>query len=196
MLRAMLADRFKLAVHYDDLDQPVYDLVVARKDGRLGPAIKPSDADCVAAAAERSANAAGRGADTGGRIGPFDGIGRRGGGARSGRADRNAPPPPCSLRMTGDRIEGDATMAVLARVLRAPSGRFVIDKTGLAGSYRILLTFDRSTDQRGPRTETPTTDVEPSVFTAVHEQLGLKLEPSHAIRETLVIDRLERPSEN
>jgi|RhiMetdeSRZDD1v2_1073273.scaffolds.fasta_scaffold86756_1 uncharacterized protein (TIGR03435 family) len=195
MVRAMLADRFKLSAHYEDRDQPVYDLVVARKDGRLGSGVKASDADCVANATERGARGAGRG-------GGFGGIGRRGGGPPSGRSDRNGPPPPCSFRMTGDRIEGDTTMPVLARVLRAPSGRFVIDKTGLTGSYRILLTFDRASEQggrgrgRGPQTEAPTGDVAPSIFTAIHEQLGLKLEPAHAVRETLVIDRLERPSEN
>jgi uncharacterized protein (TIGR03435 family) len=184
MVRAMLADRFKLSAHYEDRDQPVYDLVVARKDGRLGPGMKPSEAECVAKATERGARAEGRG-------GGFGGFGRRGGG-------------PCSFRMTGDRMEGDTTMPVLARVLRAPSGRFVIDKTGLTGSYRILLTFDRTSEQggrgrgrgRGAQTETPNADLAPSLFTAIHEQLGLKLEPSHAVRETLVIDRLERPSEN
>ena len=196
MLRAMLADRFNLSAHSEDRDQPVYDLVVARKDGRLGPGMKPSEADCVANATERGARGVGRG-------GGFSGIGRRGGGGPpGGRADRNVPPPPCSFRMTGDRMEGDTTMPVLARVLRAPAGRFVIDKTGLTGSYRILLTFDRTSEQggrgrgRGAQTETPTADLAPSIFTAIHEQLGLKLEPSHAIRESLVIDRLERPSEN
>ncbi len=196
MLRAMLADRFRLSAHYEDRDQPVYDLVVARKDGRLGPGMKPSEADCVANATERGARGAGRG-------GGFGGIGRRGGGGSpGGGADRNGPPPPCSFRMTGDRMEGDTTMSVLARVLRAPSGRFVIDKTGLTGSYRILLMFDRAAEQggrgrgRGTQTETPTNDLATSIFTAIHEQLGLKLEPSHAVRETLVIDRLERPSEN
>ena len=196
MVRAMLADRFKLSAHYEDRDQPVYDLVVARKDGKLGPAMKPSEADCVVKEAEFGARGAGRGAGFGG--------GRRGDGPPGGRADRNVPPPPCSFRMAGDRMEGDTTMSVLARVLRAPSGRFVIDKTGLTGSYRILLTFDRTSDQggrgrgrgQGPQTETPANDLATSIFTAVHEQLGLKLEPSHAIRETLVIDRLERPSEN
>jgi uncharacterized protein (TIGR03435 family) len=194
MLRAMLADRFKLSAHYEDRDQPVYDLVVARKDGRLGPGMKPSEADCAAHATERGARA--------GRGGGFGGSGRRGDGPPAGRADRNLPPPPCSFRMTRDRMEGDATMPVLTRVLRAPSGRFVVDKTGLTGSYRILLTFDRVSDQggrgrgRGTQTDTPTADLAPSLFTAIHEQLGLKLEPSHAVRETLVVDRLERPTEN
>lgn len=195
MLRAMLADRFKLTAHYEDREQPVYDLVVARKDGRLGPGMTPSEGNCAENAAERGARGAGRG-------GGFGGFGRRGSGPPSGRSDRNGPPrppaPPCSFRMTGDRMEGDTTMTALARVLRAPSGRFVIDKTGLTGTYRILLTLDRASELggRGPRTETPTADLAPSIFTAIHEQLGLKLEPSHAVRETLVIDRLERPTEN
>jgi uncharacterized protein (TIGR03435 family) len=202
MVRTMLADRFKLSAHYEDRDQPVYDLVVARKDGRLGPAMKPSEADCVPNDADSGARGRGRGFLAGAGRGGFGGIGRRGGGPPADRADRNLPPPPCSFRMTGDRMEGDTTMPVLARVLRAPSGRFVIDKTGLSGSYRILLTFDRTSEQggrgrgRGAQSETPTADLAPSIFTAIHEQLGLKLEPAHAVRETLVIDQLERPSEN
>jgi len=48
MLRAMLADRLKLAVHTESREQDVYELVVARKDGRLGPNLKPSEIDCVA----------------------------------------------------------------------------------------------------------------------------------------------------
>ena len=72
----------------------------------------------------------------------------------------------------------------------------VVDKTGLSGSYRILLTFDRMAGLRGPQTGEPTPGAAPSVFTAVQEQLGLKLESSRAMLETLIIDRFERPTEN
>jgi uncharacterized protein (TIGR03435 family) len=180
MLRAVLVDRFKLVAHLENREQPVYDLVKARTDGRLGPAIKPSEADCIAkAAADRAAVEA-----TGKPLPPPPGV-----------FDRNAPPPPCSMRMDGDRMEGDATMENLARLLRGAASRLVVDKTGLTGSYRILLTFDRMAGVRGPQTD-PAPTAAPSVFTAVQEQLGLKLESSKAILETLIIDRFERPTEN
>ncbi|HLG60238.1 MAG TPA: TIGR03435 family protein [Vicinamibacterales bacterium] len=181
MLRAMLADRFRLVAHVENREQPAYDLVMARSDGRLGPAIKPSEADCEAkAAADRAITE-----KTGRPPAPPPGV-----------FDRNAPPPPCSLRMDGDRMEGDVTMAGLATMLRAAAGRLVVDKTGLAGSYRITLLFDRMLALRGPDTAAPAPGAAPSVFTAVQEQLGLQLESSRALRETLIIDRFERPTEN
>jgi uncharacterized protein (TIGR03435 family) len=54
MLRAMLADRFKLALRTDLREQSVYDLVLARADGRLGPGMKPLDVDCGPIVAERT----------------------------------------------------------------------------------------------------------------------------------------------
>ncbi len=181
MVRAVLVDRFKLAAHLENRETPVYELVVARNDKKLGPSIKPSEADCIAkAAADRAAAEA-----TGKPVPPPPGV-----------FDRNAPPPPCSMRMDGDRMEGDATMENLARLLRPSAGRQVVDKTGLAGSYRLILTFDRMAGLRGPQTGEPTPGAAPSVFTAVQEQLGLKLDSSKAMLETLVIDRLERPTEN
>ena len=87
-------------------------------------------------------------------------------------------------------------MATLTMMLRAAAGRYVVDKTGLTGSYRVVMNYDRIAALRGPDTAASTPDAAPSVFTAVQEQLGMKLEPSRAVRETLVIDRLERPTEN
>ena len=182
MIRAMLVDRFRLAAHIDNREQPVYDLILARSDGRLGANIKPSEVDCVAKnAAERAAAEASR---SGQPPPPPPGV-----------FDRNAPAPLCSLRFSGDQLEGDLTMETLARMLRPAASRFIIDKTGLAGSYRVQLTFDRMAGLRGPSTD-PSTNAAPSVFVAVQEQLGLKLESSRAARDTLIIDHLEHPSEN
>jgi uncharacterized protein (TIGR03435 family) len=61
----------------------------------------------------------------------------------------------------------------------------VIDNTGLNGAYNVGLTWAADDDPSGP-----------SLFTAVEEQLGLKLEPTKGPVETLVIDHAERPSEN
>jgi uncharacterized protein (TIGR03435 family) len=195
MLRAMLADRFKLAVHFEKREQPAFDLILARSDGRLGPGIKPVDVDCERIAAERTADAA-RNAGTP----PPQGQ----------RPDFNAPLPPCTVRIVGtavrdrsgdrqgrlgDLMEGETTMANLAVALRPWTGRFVVNKTGLFGSYRVTMNFDSAAVRRGPDAAS-TPDAGPSVFTAVQEQLGLKLESSRAPLETLIIDRLERPTAN
>lgn len=197
MLRAMLADRFKLVVHVEPREQPVFDLVLARDDGRLGPGITKVDVDCAAQLAERAAEAA--------RNGPPA--------PRPGPPDLKVPPPSCSLRsldaMVRDKLgdgqgrlgallEGEATMASLANFLRLSAGRQVVDKTGLPGSYRVRMNYDNRPPRLGPDTATTTdaADAIPSVFTALREQLGLKLQSSKTVRDTLIIDRFERPTEN
>jgi len=60
----------------------------------------------------------------------------------------------------------------------------------------VRMNFDMRAAGQGPDVNASTTDTASSVFTAVQEQLGLKLVSSRALRETLVIDRLERPTEN
>ena len=191
MLRAMLADRFKLAVHLENREQSAYDLVLSRRDGRLGPGITPLDVDCDAQIAARAEAARDAGTPP----------------PAPSRPDFNAPPPPCTLRVVGavlrdrggdrlgDLLEGETTMDNLATMLRVTAGRFVVNKTGLSGSYRVRMNFDSTAVRRGPDAAASAPDA-PSVFTAVQEQLGLKLESSRASREILVIDRLERPTED
>lgn len=181
MVRAMLVDRVKLATHVEKRQLPVYDLVLARADGRLGAGIKPSEIDCVAkAAADRTAAEVAAAAGT-----PP---------ARPTIPDFNAPPPTCGPIRVGTGMEGDMTMETLARMLRASAGRPIVDKTGLKGSYRVQVQFDRFLG--GGPDVTPSSNGLPSVFSALPAQLGLKLEASKAEQEVLVIDRLERPSEN
>jgi uncharacterized protein (TIGR03435 family) len=88
-------------------------------------------------------------------------------------------------------MEGYVTMGTLVRVLHPSAGRPVVDKTGLGGTYMIAMQYDRSGSMRGP--DAVSTDGPPSVFVAVQEQLGLKLVPARAMRDVLIIDRLERP---
>jgi uncharacterized protein (TIGR03435 family) len=181
MLRAMLADRVKLVARVEPREQPVYDLVLARSDGRLGPGITRSDVDCEARLAEQRAA------------------------AEAALAAGTAPPRPtppdftapvsCSVRVRGDGMEGETTIASIARLFRAAAGRVVVDKTGLAGTYRMTLNFDRMASLRGPDTAA-TPGAAPSIFTAVQEQLGMRLEPSKAMQDTLVIERMERPTAN
>lgn len=177
MVRAMLVDRVKLATHVEKRQLPVYDLVRAREDGRLGAGIKPSEVDCVAkAAADRAAADAGTPPP------------------RPTTSDFNAPPATCGPIRVGTGMEGDMTMETLARMLRASAGRPIVDKTGLKGSYRVKVEFDRFLG--GGPDVTPSSNGLPSVFSALPAQLGLKLEASKSEQEVLVIDRLERPTEN
>jgi uncharacterized protein (TIGR03435 family) len=96
----------------------------------------------------------------------------------------------------------------LAKALGLDLDRIVIDKTGITGRYDFHLNFgaDETTaglnSMRGPNgpVVTPSTPSDPSggpsIFTAIQEQLGLKLESAKGPREFLVIDRVERPTEN
>jgi uncharacterized protein (TIGR03435 family) len=82
-------------------------------------------------------------------------------------------------------VRGTLDTAQLAHLLTPLLGRSVIDNTGLHGSYKVDLTWAADDQTSGP-----------SLFTAIQEQLGLKLEPTKGPVETLVIDHAEQPSEN
>ena len=157
MLRALLADRFKLIVHIETRELPIYALVLARNDGKLGARIRPSTFDCLAL--RRSANA------------------------------KRPPPPepggrmPCVTRLSaGSIVAGGASLAELADRLARYVGRVVVDQTGLAGGFDLDLEW------------TPDQTNGPSLFTAMQEQLGLKLESTRGPVEVLVIDSVEQPT--
>jgi bla regulator protein blaR1 len=158
MAQALLADRFRLAVHNELRDLPVYDLQVDRNDGRLGPQLKKVDVDCVS---ERGSNVP---------CGGFTTI---------------AP---------GHIVAHAVTLPLFAQYLQLPASRTVLDRTGLQGTFDLELQYTPDRLQiRGP--ETPATDpAGVSVFTAVREQLGLKLESTKAPVDVLVIDKAEKPT--
>ena len=90
------------------------------------------------------------------------------------------------LEATGKPTWPDGiTMSQLASILSGRTDRPVIDRTGLQGKYGVRLEFSLADG-----------DDRPSVFTAVQEQLGLKLEPGRAQIEMLVIDHIEKPTPN
>jgi uncharacterized protein (TIGR03435 family) len=185
MLQVMLADRFKLAVHYETRDVPAYDLVLARSDGRLGPQLTSSDIDCAArAAAQRAAAEAARAAGQPSPAPPSPPT-----------VSPTETPPPCTMRSMTNRFDGHMTMASLAMVLRRMTGRVVVDKTGLTGYYTLVLESASTASGLGaaPGVAAATSEL-PSVFTAVQEQLGLKLVSARAPLEVLVIDHIERPT--
>jgi uncharacterized protein (TIGR03435 family) len=167
MLRTLLADRLRLLAHYADREEDVYFLTLDRAGGSLGPSLRISPGDCGAVAA---AQAAGRP--------PI----------RLPDADNGAPP--CGILSNGGEfLAGGITMDVLARNLGSRAGRIIVDRTGLTGYYQLTLKYD-------PRAgaSPANADDAPSLFTAMREQLGLRLEPGRAPVQALVIDRIERPS--
>jgi uncharacterized protein (TIGR03435 family) len=184
MMRAMLADRFKLAAHVEKREQSVLALVLARKDAKLGTGLTKIDTDCVAKrAADRAAAEAATAA--GNPPPPFRPTGL------------DAVPPPCTLVSVADRtgvtrVRGEGTMADFAMLLRQPMRAQVIDRTGLSGNYGFEMTYQMASLAVGP-VDSPGTG--PDVATALNE-LGLKLESTKIERDTLIVDHLERPSEN
>jgi uncharacterized protein (TIGR03435 family) len=92
---------------------------------------------------------------------------------------------------TGQQV----TVPDLLNMLKGPTGRPVIDKTGLTGKYDISLHWapDLGASSRG---SAPPDDTLPSIYTALEDHLGLKLEPTKGTIPTLVIDHIEKPSEN
>jgi len=104
-------------------------------------------------------------------------------------ADCVAPSSGCGFRGGGprNRIQGDAVpMGILTQLLNSATDRIVVDRTGLKGGFQIDLEY--SPDQ--------TATDKPSIFTAVQEQLGLKLEATRGSVDVVVIDRVERPTED
>jgi uncharacterized protein (TIGR03435 family) len=73
--------------------------------------------------------------------------------------------------------------------------RPIVDKTGLSGSYRVSLIYDRRAPQLTPDTAT-LVDAGPTVFAAVRQQLGPMLRSSKAQQDTLIVDHIERPTED
>jgi uncharacterized protein (TIGR03435 family) len=89
------------------------------------------------------------------------------------------------------------TMASFAGMLSGQSGRKVVDRTNLEGLYDFDLTFTPDQMPTNLPPEVPRPDPNgPSIFTALQEQLGLKLEPSTGPLESIVIEQAQKPSEN
>jgi uncharacterized protein (TIGR03435 family) len=94
----------------------------------------------------------------------------------------------------GSRIHiqgGDNTMTFLARMLALSLGRPVIDNTGLTGCFDVKLAWTPADAAANPAPDAP-----PDIFTAIQDQLGLKLESTKGPVPILVIDHIELPSEN
>jgi uncharacterized protein (TIGR03435 family) len=108
--------------------------------------------------------------------------------------DPPPPPPPADTRAIGSQhgLEFDGSNAPMAAITGALSSMVeapVLDKTGLHGIYNYKLQFGRQWSERDP-------DSWPSIYTAVQEQLGLKLESVHESIPNLVVDHITKPTEN
>jgi uncharacterized protein (TIGR03435 family) len=170
MLQALLEDRFKLKIHRETKEVPVYELTVA-KSGLKAPRFTPGS--CT----------------------PFDW-------ARPVPGQEPAP----GQKFCAGKVERKGAIATAQLdamsmdaftktfLIRFDLGRPVIDKTGLAGLFDFHLEY--APYQTGPDGAVAVDPAGPSIFTVLPQQLGLKLTPAKGPGEFLVIDHVERPSEN
>jgi uncharacterized protein (TIGR03435 family) len=141
MNQSLLADRFKLKVHFETREMPEFALVIAKGGPKLTPA----------------------------------------------KDDE-------SSRLSVRQNEMTAKAITLDQWIHSPflGGRTVVDQTGLKGTYDFTLSWSEQSGAAGQENGTEA----PSLFTAVQEQLGLKLVPTKGPVEVIVIDHIEKPSEN
>ena len=185
MLQELLERRFQLKIHLETEQIPAFALTVAKGGFKLKPMAEDGCRQ---------------------RPAPTPGVPTV---LSSGLADvRRGEKPWCGL--AADRngpnivyIGGGSGLDGIARVLGGPLGGVqVFDRTGIAGRFNFVLEFAVDDTTPNPLLALPPS-TEPSdvprganVFTAVEEQLGLKLEQARAPREFIVIDRIERPDPN
>jgi uncharacterized protein (TIGR03435 family) len=154
MFQQLLADRFKLAVHWETRELPVYALTVAKKGPKLQPTKESTEASGTSSHNSRSGS-----------------------------------------QFTAKGVTLPELAEGLTQELSKELGRDIIDKTEIKGRYDLTLKW---TPDAGAATDSAASSADsgPSIFTAVQEQLGLKLEPAKAPVRVLVIDHAEMPSEN
>jgi len=189
MLRRLLADTFQLVLRHETRQLPIYAIVLVKSDGTLGPNLRPSTPECIAAA---------------------DAL-------HSGKAPlppallvpRTGPPEPSqvpcgaiSARPQGTMTARAATMADMARGMLGPMlGRVVVDRTGLTGYYDFDLEYAPAVPPGPPPTPAPAPaygrpapSIGPAFFKALQEQLGLQLDDQTGPVDNLVIDHVEKPA--
>jgi uncharacterized protein (TIGR03435 family) len=177
MVRRLLADRFQLRTRVESRQMPRYVLRTARADRRPGPGMQAATIDCAVALAERFGAPAPAGSNA------------------PACAWRVGITPPVA-RMFVDGAPMGSVAGLLERLLR----RKVVDGTGLPGTYDIRLEF--SADQL-PMAVPPSADAPAapprdglSLFTALEEQLGLKLESAQGPVDVIVIESAAMPTPN
>jgi bla regulator protein blaR1 len=177
LIQRMLAERFKLSAHWERQELPVYVLTMARADGRVGPGLRLTpDEECAAARAAGPP--------------PMPPT------AAPGAPLNLGPLPNCGAIQfgPGQLVARGAPMEWLAQTLTTVPvvtgiDRPVLDRTGLRGNHGFTLKFAAA------GSASPDPD-RPELFTALQEQLGLKLEPRREPIDVLVVDRAEKPESN
>jgi uncharacterized protein (TIGR03435 family) len=160
MLRAMLADRFKLVTHIETKEQPLYVLTLARPDGRLGPQLKRSTLPCAGQATPQPGSDCGVNTSTDNRLGT----------------------------MSAKGVPMDNIAAALANFA---INQTVVNRTGLEGAFDAELRF--ATEGAALAVANRTDDAS-SIFTAVQEQLGLRLQSDRGPVPFVVIDNIQPPT--
>ena len=178
MLQSLLADRFHLTLHRETKDLPIFAL---RRTASSGTSLTPAkDGSCTPLAAQPA----------------------------TAPSVVSSASPPCGItqRLTKSQDNGSTTMSVegrgvamdiLARTFGTVLGRHVTNETGLSGSFDLRLEYKPENFSAPPMAVAQSTEsTAPSFFTALQDQLGLKLESQKGPVEVLVVDHAERPSEN
>ena len=185
MTRGLLADRFRLSAHSETRQLPLYALVMARGSGVLGRSLRRSGSECAALSVPAGMPPAPP---------PPSGMGTALG-AGTFACPSGLLPGHLSLR----GLDMAAFASVLwRRVLLKP----VIDRTALTGTFDLDLSYlpENERVNGAPGIDNPSLPPSvggaASIFTAVQEQLGLKLEATRGPIDVLVIDGVERPTEN
>ena len=177
MMQSLLEDRFQLKLHRETRELPVYTLSIA-KDGSK-----------MKLSAEQNP---GRGGPPERGAGPPPAPGGPAAVARSlGAGNMNTSVNRVTGEVNGDTVE----IARLVSVLAGQLGRTVIDKTELKGFFDIHLQWAVDAGA-GAAPGAPADPAGPSLFTALQEQLGLKLDSGKGPVEVLIIDSVQKPSEN
>jgi bla regulator protein blaR1 len=178
MLRSLLEERFKVVAHSETRESPIYELILARSDGKLGSQLRKAGDECLPPTTP------------------------------AGAPPAPPPPPGAGARGQCPSIQGPGvisgrkmTMARLSDALAGSVSRVVIDRTGLEGTFDLDLQWLPDQPRlggplgNGAGGFVPSQDL-PSIFTAVQEQLGLKLDSQRGPVEIVVIERAEKPTED
>lgn len=183
MIRAMLADRFNLKVHVETREREILELKLERADGRLGPGLVPSKAKC---------------------LGPFDLVDLDTTNRTIVPTD-DGKPYFCGFGYSYGAISFMQAPNMRPRDIAmffgliASVNMAVVDRTGLTGRYDVRLQFAGDVVLAAGAAPVPREVTSSEVLplrAAIRQQLGLKLESVRAPVEVLIIDSVDRPTEN
>ena len=176
MMQALLIERFHIVVHHESREMPIFALTLA-KPGKMGPQLKPHPAD------DPSCTKTPLPQQTAGSYPAVCGVGTV-----------VAPRTPGDIALAGQNVAMSYFVLGLTNSQNNVD-RPVLDQTGLAGGYDYRLEWTPEPDH-GPVAETAPDVSGPNFIEALRDQLGLKLTPQKGPVEVIVIDKLERPTEN